>query len=97
MIIASPEYNFSIRGTLKNAIDWISRIRPVPLRGKSALLGAASRGTIGGIRGLWQLRILLEGLGVHVYPDMFALETAEEAFLPDGTLGTRPAGSGWRS
>jgi NAD(P)H-dependent FMN reductase len=86
LMIASPEYNFSLPGTLKNAIDWLSRLKPMPLRGKSALLLSASNGQIGGIRGLWQLRIPLEGLGVLVYPDMYALPWAEKAFGADGRL-----------
>src|SRR4029077_6881974 len=57
LLIASPEYNYSLPGTLKNAIDWVSRMKPMPFRGKSAFLVAASGGLIGGIRGLWQLRI----------------------------------------
>jgi len=86
MLLASPEYNFSLPGTLKNAIDWVSRIRPVPFRGKSAFLLSASNGQIGGVRGLWQLRIPLEGLGVLVYPDMYTLPWADKAFGPDGKL-----------
>ncbi len=86
VMIASPEYNYSLPGTLKNAIDWVSRMRPMPLRGKSGFLLAASNGQIGGIRGLWQLRIPLEGLGVMLYPDMFALPWADKAFGPDGRL-----------
>ena len=86
ILLASPEYNYSLPGTLKNAIDWISRIRPVPLRGKSCFLLAASNGQFGGIRGLWQLRIPLEGLGVVVYPDMYALPWAAKAFLESGLL-----------
>jgi chromate reductase, NAD(P)H dehydrogenase (quinone) len=86
ILLASPEYNYSLPGTLKNAIDWVSRMKPMPLRGKSALLMAASNGQFGGIRGLWQLRIPLEGLGVFVFPDMYALPWAEKAFGPDGRL-----------
>ena len=86
LLLASPEYNFSLPGTLKNAIDWVSRIRPVPLRGKTAFLLSASNGQVGGIRGLWQLRIPLEGLGVLVYPDMYTLPWADKAFGPDGKL-----------
>jgi chromate reductase, NAD(P)H dehydrogenase (quinone) len=86
LLLASPEYNYSLPGTLKNAIDWVSRIRPMPLRGKSALLLAASNGQFGGVRGLWQLRIPLECLGVVVYPDMYALPWAEKMFGPDGRL-----------
>lgn len=86
ILLASPEYNYSLPGTLKNAIDWVSRMRPTPLSGKSALLLAASNGQFGGIRGLWQLRIPLEGCGVHVYPDMYALPWAEKMFGEDGRL-----------
>jgi NAD(P)H-dependent FMN reductase len=80
LLIASPEYNYSLPGTLKNLIDWVSRIRPVPLRGKHGLLLAASTSAVGGIRGLWQLRIPLEGLGVMLSPDMFALAQADKVF-----------------
>lgn len=86
ILLASPEYNYSLPGALKNAIDWVSRARPMPLRGKSALLLSASVTVFGGIRGLWQLRIPLEGLGVHVQPDMFALPTADKQFGEDGRL-----------
>jgi NAD(P)H-dependent FMN reductase len=86
ILLASPEYNFSLPGTLKNAIDWLSRLRPVPLRGKSAFLLSTSGGMIGGIRGLWQLRIPLEGLGVFVHPDMFILPNGNEGFAEDGSL-----------
>ncbi len=80
IMISSPEYNYSIPGTLKNAIDWVSRARPMPWRGKSIYLMAASPGPIGGIRGLWQTRIPLEGCGAFVFPDMFALALAHQAF-----------------
>jgi NAD(P)H-dependent FMN reductase len=86
IVIASPEYNYSLPGTLKNAIDWVSRIKPMPFRGKHGLLLSASTSVVGGIRGLWQLRIPLEALGVLLYPDMFALAQAAQAFEADGTL-----------
>jgi chromate reductase len=86
ILLASPEYNYSIPGTIKNAIDWVSRIKPGVFRDRSALLLSASNGQIGGIRGLWQLRIPLEGCGVHVYPDMFSLPWAEKQFDEGGQL-----------
>ncbi len=86
LMIASPEYNFSLPGTLKNAIDWVSRLKPMPLRGKSGLLLSASNGQVGGIRGLWQLRIPLEGLGVTLHPDMYALPLAKDQFDESGRL-----------
>lgn len=86
LIISSPEYNYSVPGTLKNAIDWVSRSMPVPLEGKSALLLSASPALVGGNRGLWQLRIPLEGLKTIVYPEMFSLAAAHEAFNEQGQL-----------
>ena len=80
ILLASPEYNFSLPGTLKNAIDWVSREKPVPLRGKSAMLLSTSPGLVGGNRGLWSLRIPLESLGVHVHSDMFSLAQGDKAF-----------------
>ena len=87
IVIASPENNFSIPAVVKNWIDWLSRAKPMPLRGKSALLLSASPSLVGGSRGLISLRIPLEVLGVHVYPDMFSLATAHQAFKPDGEIG----------
>lgn len=85
-LLASPEYNYSIPGTLKNTIDWTSRIRPLPFRGKTGFLMGASNGAVGTNRGLWQTRIPFECLGVAMYPEMFGLPTAGEAFAEDGTL-----------
>ena len=86
LMIASPEYNYSMPGTLKNAIDWVSRMKPMPLRGKHGVLLAASTSLVGGIRGLWALRVPLEGLGVILLPDMFALAQAPQAFDEGGRL-----------
>ncbi|MFG2570943.1 NADPH-dependent FMN reductase [Streptomyces sp. NPDC048567] len=85
-IIASPEYNASVPGVLKNAIDWVSRFRPQPFKTKHALLVSASPSLVGGNRGLWALRIPLEHLGTRVYPDMFSLAASHQAFAEDGRL-----------
>jgi len=86
LMIASPEYNYSLPGTLKNAIDWVSRMKPMPLRGKHGVVLAASTSLVGGSRGLWALRVPLEGLGVMLLPDMFALAQAPQAFDEHGKL-----------
>lgn len=85
-IIASPEYNASMPGYLKNAIDWVSRARPQPFNGRQGMLVSASPSMAGGNRGLWSLRIPLEHLGSRVYPDMFSLAQAHEAFDPSGRI-----------
>ncbi|MFB8178079.1 NADPH-dependent FMN reductase [Streptomyces sp. NPDC055966] len=85
-VISSPEYNASVPGVLKNAIDWVSRVRPQPFKTKHALLVSASPSLVGGNRGLWALRVPLEHLGTRVYPDMFSLANSYQAFAEDGTL-----------
>jgi NAD(P)H-dependent FMN reductase len=87
-IIASPEYNASMPGCLKNLIDWASRIRPQPFNGRQGMLISASPSMAGGNRGLWSLRVPLEHLGARVYPDMFSLAQAHEAFDPAGRIAT---------
>lgn len=85
-VIASPEYNSSMPGLLKNVIDWVSRHRPQPFNERHGLLLSASPSMVGGNRGLWTLRVPLEHLGARVYPDMFSLALAHQAFTPDGGI-----------
>ena len=85
-VIVSPEYNFSMPGVLKNAIDWVSRHRPQPFHERHGLLLSASPSMVGGNRGLWSLRIPLEHLGARLYPDMFSLARAHEAFDDAGRI-----------
>jgi chromate reductase, NAD(P)H dehydrogenase (quinone) len=86
IVIASPEYNASMPGALKNSIDWLSRFSPQPFNERHALLMSASPSMVGGNRGLWSLRVPLEHLGTRVYPDMFSLAQAHRAFDPGGRL-----------
>lgn len=86
IVLAAPEYNNSMPGTIKNLLDWVSRIRPLPFKGKHALLLSASPSLVGGNRGLWALRVPLESLGVLIYPRMFSLAQANTAFADDGSL-----------
>ena len=85
-VIASPEYNASFPGALKNLIDWVSRYRPQPFNARHGLLLSASPSMVGGNRGLWSLRVPLEHLGARIYPDMFSLAQANQAFDGDGRL-----------
>ena len=90
-LIASPEYNGSYSGVLKNTLDWVSRPDETgeygtAFRGKVAVLLAASEGTAGGRRGLDKLQSLLFNLKVIVLPDMYGLGSAAEAFNKAGRL-----------
>lgn len=91
LLVASPEYNSSISGVLKNVIDWVSRPQPgePPLacfRGKVAALLSASTGALGGVRGLAALRLILGNIKVLVLPDQVTVAQADQAFAPDGAL-----------
>ena len=84
-LIATPEYNGFMSGALKNAIDWATRPEDgyPPLdcfRGKVAGIMAASPGSLGGIRGLPMLRLLLSNIGMHVVGSQFSLPNADLVF-----------------
>jgi len=90
-LISAPEYNSSISGVLKNAIDWASR--PVPgeapfacFAGKVVTLMSASPGALGGLRGLIIVRSLFSNIRAIVLPDQVAVPKAHEAFDTDGKL-----------
>ena len=56
VIVVTPEYNYSIPGGLKNAIDWISRVPNQPFAGKPVAIQSASQGLFGGVRAQLHLR-----------------------------------------
>jgi chromate reductase len=74
VVIVTPEYNFSIPGGLKNAIDWLSRIKdPSPFARKPFAIQSAASGTVGGARMQYHLRQALVGLNAFVLnvPEIF--------------------------
>jgi chromate reductase len=64
VIIVSPEYNWSIPGGLKNAIDWVSRMKDQPFADKSIAVQSAAGGLLGGARMQYHLRQSLTSLDV---------------------------------
>lgn len=93
IFIASPEYNASFSALLKNALDWVSHTRddgedPLEVfKTRVFAVGSASPGGMGGLRGLSQLRLVLEiGLSALVLPDQFAVPRAVDAFDENGHL-----------
>ncbi len=66
VVIVTPEYNYSVPGSLKNAIDWLSRLPEQPLAGKPVLIQTSSMGAIGGARCQYHLRQILVFLDAMV-------------------------------
>jgi NAD(P)H-dependent FMN reductase len=86
LLIATPEYNNSVPGTLKNAIDWASRPPDNPFKGKVALLLGASPGQFGAVRGVLAVRQILTSLNVLVIPQAVHIARADQAFDEPGRL-----------
>lgn len=87
VLIASPEYNFSISGVLKNAIDWMSRQKPQPFKDKPVALMSATLGPVGGARHQYELRKILGCLEAVVMPkpEVF-INLCQPKFDADGRL-----------
>ena len=66
VLIATPEYNYSIPGVLKNAIDWVSKAPDQPFRHKPVAIMGASMGAIGTARAQYDLRKVFVFLDAHV-------------------------------
>ena len=87
LLIATPEYNSSIPGHLKNAVDWVSR--PFPdnvLRRKPVAVIGASTGLFGAVWAQAELRKVLTTLGAAVLDAEVAVPAAHAAFTDDGRL-----------
>jgi len=85
-VLVMPEYNYGVPGPVKNAIDWLSRIRPYPTAGKVGFLSSAAPSLVGGARGLIALRPTLSFMGAWLTPEAFSLANASQAFDDDGSL-----------
>lgn len=59
LIIVTPEYNYSVPGALKNALDWLSRLPDTPVAGKPVAIQTVSPGAIGGARAQYHLRQIM--------------------------------------
>ncbi|MFI9381951.1 NADPH-dependent FMN reductase [Kutzneria sp. NPDC052558] len=88
LVIAAPEYNHSISGVLKNAIDWASRpMKDPPLTGKGVVLLVATVGRALGFRGLAETSQILHGLGNIVVPQPeIVVNTAHAVLGADGAI-----------
>ncbi len=80
VMIATPEYNYSVPGPLKNAFDWVPRAKPSRFQDKPVLLMGASSGGWGAVHGMDALRITLNYQGAAIHPDVFSLQNGKSAF-----------------
>jgi chromate reductase, NAD(P)H dehydrogenase (quinone) len=87
LLIATPEYNYSIPGVLKNAIDWASRVSPQPFNEKPAAIMGASIGLLGTVRAQMHLRQIAIFINMIVMnkPEVF-VSSAKEKFDSEGNL-----------
>jgi chromate reductase, NAD(P)H dehydrogenase (quinone) len=92
LLFATPEYNSSIPGQLKNAIDWASRPKATaPIRNKPAAVVGASSGMFGAVWAQAELRKVLASAGARVVEGELALPLAHTRFDADGRLADEEA------
>ncbi|HEY1472971.1 MAG TPA: NADPH-dependent FMN reductase [Pseudolabrys sp.] len=73
VLFVTPEYNWSMPGVLKNAIDWVSRIKDQPFEGKPVAIQSCSQGPLGGARMQYHWRMSMTFLKAFIYgtPEVF--------------------------
>ena len=92
LIVVSPEYNWSIPGGWKNAIDWMSRMPNQPFAGKPVLIQSAAGGLLGGSRMQYHLRQSMTSVDVFLFGRPEVLITfAAQKFDEDGKLKDQAA------
>ncbi|HXL67398.1 MAG TPA: NAD(P)H-dependent oxidoreductase [Xanthobacteraceae bacterium] len=92
VIIVSPEYNWSVPGGLKNAIDWVSRMKEQPFREKPVALQSASGGPLGAARMQYHLRQILTSIDAFVFmrPEIFVTFAPQKIDEKAGKLKDEP-------
>jgi chromate reductase, NAD(P)H dehydrogenase (quinone) len=88
VVFCTPEYNFSLPGGLKNAIDWVSRLQNQPFAGKPIAIQSASPGPLGGGRVQYDLRramVFLDALTLN-RPEIFVGNCASKIDEKTGEL-----------
>jgi chromate reductase len=87
VLFATPEYNHSLPGQLKNALDWLSRpLASSPLRDKPVAVVGASTGLFGAVWAQAELRKVLGAIGARVVDRELPVGLADDAFGEDGRL-----------
>lgn len=82
LIFVTPEYNYSIPGVLKNAIDWVSRpAYASPFKGKRCMVISVSNGALGGVRAQAHLKYILNGMLAEVPPTMEVVVPRSQGYV----------------
>jgi chromate reductase, NAD(P)H dehydrogenase (quinone) len=84
VLFVSPEYNWSMPGVLKNAIDWLSRMKEQPFKDKPVAIQSCSQGPLGGARMQYHWRMSMTFLNASIFstPEIF-VGTAQNKFDKD--------------
>jgi chromate reductase len=86
VLIASPEYNWSVPGGLKNAIDWLSRYKEVSFKDKPVAIQSAAGGLLGGARMQYALRMVLQGVDAQLFCKPEVIVNMAASKFADGAL-----------
>ncbi|MEO1276817.1 MAG: NAD(P)H-dependent oxidoreductase [Pseudomonadota bacterium] len=87
IVISTPEYNKNLSGSLKNALDWVSRVKGAPWAGKPVAVLSAAAGRAGGERAQYSLRHCLVPFRPRLIPGPeVMIAGAGKAFGPEGRL-----------
>lgn len=87
LLLSTPEYNHSLPGALKNAVDWLSRpLAESPFRGKDALVLGSSTGMFGAVWAQAELRKVLAAVGARVIDAELPVPGSGELFAGNGML-----------
>jgi chromate reductase len=91
LLLVTPDYNYSMPGVLKNAIDWVSRPPEQPFSGKPVAIMGASPGRFGTARAQYHLRQSMVSLDAHLLnrPEVM-IAGAQKLFDPQGNLTDEP-------
>src|SRR5476649_215135 len=84
VLFVTPEYNWSMPGVLKNAIDWLSRMKEQPFKEKPVAIQSASQGPLGGARMQYHWRMSMTFVGAFIFgiPEVF-VGLAQNKFAQD--------------
>ena len=91
VIIVSPEYNWSIPGGLKNAIDWLSRYKEVSFKDKPVCIQSAAPGLLGGSRMQYHLRMALQAIDAQLFGKPEVIVNMAASKFADGALKDQAA------